>query len=64
MQYLSPISVDDAVAMLAAQTGDCRVLAGGTDLLVRMKSGFAEPDAVMDIKRISDRKSTRLNRTR
>ena len=53
MQYLSPISVDDAVAMLAAQTGDCRVLAGGTDLLVRMKSGFAEPDAVMDIKRIS-----------
>ena len=52
MQYLAPTTLDDAVAMLAAQTGDCRVLAGGTDLLVRMRSGFAEPDAVMDIKRI------------
>ncbi|WP_050927727.1 FAD binding domain-containing protein [Aestuariivita boseongensis] len=52
MHYLSPTTVDDAVAMLAAQTGDCRILAGGTDLLVRMKSGFAEPDAIVDIKRI------------
>lgn len=54
MHYLSPTTVDDAVAMLAAQDGDCRILAGGTDLLVRMRSGFAEPDAVMDIKRIDD----------
>ena len=54
MQYLAPTSVDDAVAMLAAQTGDCRILAGGTDLLVRMRGGFAEPDAVMDIKRIGE----------
>ncbi len=52
MQYLSPITVDDAVAMLAAQTGETRVLAGGTDLLVRMKGGFTEPDAILDIKRI------------
>ncbi|MDA0962115.1 MAG: xanthine dehydrogenase family protein subunit M [Proteobacteria bacterium] len=52
MQYLAPTTLDDAVAMLAAQTGDCRVLAGGTDLLVRMRSGFAEPDAILDIKRI------------
>ena len=28
------------------------MLAGGTDLLVRMKSGLAEPDLVVDIKRI------------
>lgn len=54
MHYLSPTTVDDAVAMLAAQDGECRILAGGTDLLVRMRSGFAEPDAVMDIKRIDD----------
>ena len=52
MQYLAPTTLDDAVAMLDAQTGDCRVLAGGTDLLVRMRSGFAEPDAILDIKRI------------
>ncbi len=53
MHYLSPETIDDAVALLAAQEGECRVLAGGTDLLVRMRSGFAEPDAVLDIKRIA-----------
>ncbi len=54
MQFLSPTSVEDAVQMLAAQSGGCSILAGGTDLLVRMRSGFSEPDAVMDIKRIDD----------
>jgi carbon-monoxide dehydrogenase medium subunit len=54
MQFLSPTSVEDAARMLAAQQGTCHVLAGGTDLLVRMRSGMTEPDAVMDIKRIHD----------
>jgi carbon-monoxide dehydrogenase medium subunit len=54
MQFLSPTSVEDAAQMLAAQEGTCHVLAGGTDLLVRMRSGLTEPDAVMDIKRIQE----------
>ena len=33
--------------------GKAFVLAGGTDLMVRMKSGFIEPDLVVDIKQIS-----------
>lgn len=53
MRYLAPETLDDAVQMLGAETGECRVLAGGTDLLVRMRSGFAEPDTVLDIKKIS-----------
>ena len=52
MQYLAPTTVEEAVSMLAGHSGDCRVLAGGTDLLVRMKSDMADPDAVVDIKRI------------
>ena len=52
MQYLAPTSVEDAVRILADQPGDCLILAGGTDLLVRMRSGLSEPDAVLDIKRI------------
>lgn len=32
--------------------GSAYVLAGGTDLLVRMKGGFVEPDLMVDIKRI------------
>jgi len=52
MRYEAPQTLESAVALLAAETGFAQVLAGGTDLLVRMKSGFAEPDLVVDIKRI------------
>ncbi|WP_037295175.1 xanthine dehydrogenase family protein subunit M [Roseobacter sp. AzwK-3b] len=54
MQYLSPTTIDDAIRLLSSQSGDCKVLAGGTDLLVRMRSGFAEPDSILDIKRIDE----------
>lgn len=30
------------------------VMAGGTDLLVRMKGGFVEPDLIVDIKAIKE----------
>lgn len=52
MQYLAPTTIDEAVSLLAGHGGDCRVLAGGTDLLVRMRSDMADPDAVVDLKRI------------
>lgn len=52
MQYHSPRTLDDAARMLSAQDGECRILAGGTDLLVRLRSGLTEPDAILDIKRI------------
>jgi len=52
MRYEAPQTLESAVALLAAETGFAQVLAGGTDLLVRMKSSFAEPDLIVDIKRI------------
>jgi len=52
MRYEAPNSIDKAVELLAAEKGQAFVLAGGTDLLVRMKSGFVEPDLVVDVKRI------------
>lgn len=38
---------------MAKAKGKAFLLAGGTDLLVRMKSGVVEPDLVVDIKRIA-----------
>ena len=38
---------------MAKAKGSAFVLAGGTDLLVRMKSGLIEPDLVVDIKHIA-----------
>jgi len=52
MNYHAPTSLDAAVDILAGSGGDCRVLAGGTDLLVRIRSDMADPDTVVDIKRI------------
>ncbi len=52
MRYKAPRTLKSAVSLLAGEQGSAQILAGGTDLLVRMKSGFAEPDLVVDIKRI------------
>ena len=61
MRYESPATTKEAVALLAKEKGSAFVLAGGTDLLVRMKMGAVEPALVVDIKRIpamSEIKST------
>jgi aerobic carbon-monoxide dehydrogenase medium subunit len=54
MRYESPESIDGAVALLADSGGDARVLAGGTDLLVQLRAGLAEPELVVDIKNIRE----------
>jgi carbon-monoxide dehydrogenase medium subunit len=52
MRYERPGTIEDAVAMLAQASGRSFVLAGGTDLLVRMKSDDFDADLVVDIKAI------------
>ena len=54
MRYEAPHSLDQAVALLAAEPGDARVLAGGTDLLVQMKTDVIDPILLVDIKGISE----------
>ncbi|MEQ9260871.1 MAG: xanthine dehydrogenase family protein subunit M [Roseovarius sp.] len=57
MNYQAPLSLDAAVDILAGASGECRVLAGGTDLLVRMHSDMVDPETVLDIKRIDGMRS-------
>ena len=52
MRYIRPLSIEDAVGQLAGSSGTAAILAGGSDLLVRMKGGFVEPDLIVDIKAI------------
>src|SRR5690349_19900875 len=54
MRYEAPETVENAAALLAAETGEARVLAGGTDLLVQMRSDIVDPALIVDIKRISE----------
>ena len=51
MRYEAPDTLERAVALLSAETGLSRVLAGGTDVLVQLRSGVVEPDLIVDIKR-------------
>ena len=53
-RYEAPASLDAAVVLLAEESGVARVLAGGTDLLVQLRSDLIEPDLVVDIKNIEE----------
>ncbi|MFT5102275.1 MAG: carbon-monoxide dehydrogenase medium subunit, partial [Planctomycetaceae bacterium] len=52
MRYESPTTTKEAVSLLAKEKGKAYVLAGGTDLLVRLRLDMIEPDLMVDIKRI------------
>ncbi len=52
MRYEAPSSFEEASGLLAGETGVTRILAGGTDVLVQLRSGLVEPDLIVDIKRI------------
>ena len=54
MRYEAPDTIDAAVKLLASEAGLARVLAGGTDLLVQMRSDVVSPDLLVDIKKISE----------
>lgn len=50
--YHAPETVQQALALLAAEP-QAKVMGGGTDLIVQMKSGRSAPAAVIDLKRIA-----------
>ena len=52
MRYLAAKTAAEAAGALAAEKGLTRILAGGTDVLVQLRSGMVEPDLIVDIKKI------------
>jgi len=50
--YTSPLTVEEAVRILAGAPGVAKILSGGTDLLVQLRSGRTKPDLIVDIKKI------------
>jgi aerobic carbon-monoxide dehydrogenase medium subunit len=54
IQYLAPRTLDEAIGAFAAGGGAARIMAGGTDLLVQMRSGAVKPGLIVDIKKITE----------
>ena len=52
-RYARPETLEEASALLEEYGADARVLAGGTDLIVRLRRGQALPRIVIDLKRVS-----------
>ncbi|WP_138933878.1 FAD binding domain-containing protein [Roseovarius arcticus] len=52
MQYMKPSTAAEASDILARNEGAARILGGGTDLLVQMRSGMIEPEMIVDIKHL------------
>ena len=52
--YERPTSLADAFALLADPGSDARLLAGGTDLIIRLRDGSMRPKTVVDVKGIAE----------
>ena len=61
IQYLAPRTLDEAIGAFAAAGSAARIMAGGTDLLVQMRSGAVRPGLIIDIKKIAE--MTRIEET-
>jgi len=58
-EYLSPQSLPEACALLAQYGESAKVLAGGSDLLVKMKDGLMKPAYLVSLKNLDSLKAIR-----
>lgn len=54
MRYEAPDTLEAAAQLLASESGEARVLAGGTDLLVQLKAEVISPVLLVDIKKVPE----------
>ncbi|WP_299981995.1 FAD binding domain-containing protein [Desulfobacula sp.] len=52
--YLEPENLKGALDLLSTHRDDAKILAGGTDLLVRMKKGLLKPKVLISLKALNE----------
>lgn len=60
-EYTAPASINEAMALFAEHGGNARILAGGTDLIVKMRAGALTPGLVVDGKHIPELNQVKLD---
>jgi carbon-monoxide dehydrogenase medium subunit len=53
-EYVRPSGLSEALSLLASRGTDVRVLAGGTDVMIRLRMGHMRPAVVLDIKDVRE----------
>jgi carbon-monoxide dehydrogenase medium subunit len=61
-EYLSPESVEDACRMLSEREDGAVIMAGGTDLLVKIRHRSVKPQAIIALKKIKDLNTISFNK--
>jgi len=59
-EYFSAKSLEEVIDLIKKHT-QCKILAGGTDLLVKMKRGEITPKTIIDIKRLPELNKIKSN---
>lgn len=58
--YVCPVSIEEAVSILASYRGKAKILAGGTDLLNFMREGKISPKLIVSMKNISEFRDVKM----
>lgn len=53
-KYLSPATMEEAISLYGQHTQTARYIAGGTDVIVKIKEGWMEPDYLISLKKIKE----------
>ncbi len=61
--FLVPKTLDEAISMHQSYAGRAKFIAGGTDVLVKLKEGKLAPDYLISLRRIAGAEEPRLDST-
>ena len=53
-KYLSPTTVEEAIAFYGRHSQTSKFIGGGTDVIVKVKDGWMEPDYLISLKKIEE----------
>jgi carbon-monoxide dehydrogenase medium subunit len=59
--YLTPATVEEAVSLYGQPSETAKYMAGGTDVIVKLKDGWMEPDYLISLKKIKELSELRKN---